>query len=261
MTRNLNLTRPLAVFDIEATGINRKHDRIIDLCIIKWFPDGHEETFNYRVHPGMPIPAESTAIHGIRDADVADCPKFGSVAREIYQLLDNCDLAGYNLLHFDIPMLQEEFARAGLDFDLNFHLVLDAQKIFHRKEPRDLTAALKFYAGKEHEDAHGAEPDVRATIDVIKGQLAMYEDLPLTMDELDAFCNQRDPNWVDRAGRLKWQNDQVVVNFGKQQGQPLEKLAKTERGFLTWILKNDFPRDTRDIVSHFLDGGTSAELK
>jgi len=261
MTRTLHLDKPLAVFDIEATGINRKTDRIIDLCIIKWLPNGETETLNYRLNPGMPIPAESTEIHGITDSDVADSPAFESVAQEILEQLTGCDLAGFNLIHFDIPMLQEEFLRAGLSFNPDDYRVLDAQKIYHRREPRDLSAALKFYAGKEHENAHGAEADVIATMEVIKGQIAMYEDLPVDMDQLDTYCNQRDPSWVDRTGRLKWLNEKVVVNFGKQQGQPLEQLAKSEPGFLKWIIKNDFPRDTQEIVRHFLEGGTSVWFK
>ena len=249
----LKLERPLAVFDIESTGINRSLDRIIDLSILKIDPSGDKKFHNFRVNPGIPIPPETTAIHGIRDEDVKDAPLFKELAGEILAVLDNCDLAGFNAIYFDIPLLEEEFIRAGHYFNSRSRYFLDAQKIFHKKEPRDLSAALQFYCDKDHSGAHQAQDDVQATFEVIEAQLRRYDDLPNSMAELHAYCNPRQPNWVDRTGKLKWDKKDVVINFGKKQGQSVKQLALTDPGFLKWILKNDFPRDTKDIVRHILE--------
>ena len=250
----LQLDRPLVVFDIEATGINRKTDKIIDLGMVFLRPDGSQESMVYRVNPGMPIPAEAIAIHGITDEDVKDCPSFEDIAEHIAELLEGCDLAGYNLIHYDIPMLQEAFLRADVPFQLKGRRVLDAQKIFHKKEPRDLTAAVSFYCGDSHAGAHGALADAVATLRVLDGQLKHYPDLPTDMDALDEFCNPRNPDFVDRAGRIKWQDGVAVINFSKNKGRSLKELAEQDAGFLKWILKNDFPLDTRNIVEAALQG-------
>jgi len=257
----LKLTRPLAVFDIESTGINRKSDRIIDLSIIKIIPDESLEKSYFRVNPGVDIPPETTAIHGITDADVKDAPSFKDCAEEILEVLKDCDLGGYNCIHFDIPMLEEEFQRAGYNYDTREIRVVDAQRIFHQKEPRDLTAAVKFYAGEELQGAHNAENDVMATIKVIHGQLAMYDDLPEDVEGLDTYCHKKDPSWLDRSGRFVWKDGNIIVNFSKYKGETLENLAKHERGFLTWIIKNDFPRDVQDIAKRFLDGALHTDFK
>ena len=253
MTR-LKLKRPLAVFDIESTGLNRRNDRIIEIAIVKLLPDGSRKQTSFRVNPGMPIPAESTAIHGITDDDVKDCLSFKTIAPEIKRLLSDCDFGGYNLIYFDIPILQEEFQRAGIPFHIDDRLVFDAQKIFHMREPRDLTAALKFYCDEELVDAHGALADTEATLSVILGQMDKYPDLPDTMEEIDSLCNQRDPTWVDRRGRLKASKGDVVINFGKYQGQSVQKLAKTDLKFLQWMIRSDFPRDTQEIIQAIIDG-------
>ena len=250
----LKLKRPLAVFDIESTGINRRTDRIIDLCIIKLSPDGTRKEYNFRVNPEMPIPPESTEIHGITDEDVKDCLTFKTIAPEIKRVLTDCDLGGYNVIYFDIPILTEEFTRAGIRINFDDRLVFDAQKIFFAREPRDLTAALKFYCGENHEGAHSAADDTEATLKVIFGQLEKYADLPDTMEQIDAICNPREPNWVDRRGRLKAHNGDVVINFGKYQNQSVAKLAQTDLKFLQWIIRNDFPRDTQEIIQAIIDG-------
>ena len=252
----LKLDKALIVYDIESTGINRKADRIIDLCALKLFPDGESKIYNFRVNPQMPIPPESSLIHGITDEDVKNSPPFIEIAHEIKELFEGCDLAGFNILQFDIPILQEEFIRAGMTFSVKGVRILDAQKIYHKKEPRTLSAALKFYCGEAHETAHNAESDVQATYEVIKAQLTHYGDLPQNMDELHKFCTYKDPSWVDQAGRLKWQGDEIVINFGKKQGQVVRELRLTDPGFLNWILKNDFPPDTKDIVKDLLNGGS-----
>jgi len=253
---DIKLDRPIAFFDIEATGLSPRADRIIELCITKIRPDQQQSTHTYRINPEMRIPQESTAIHGITDADVADCPTFKQLAQEIADLIEGCDLAGYNIVRFDIPMLAEEFKRAGIDFRTDSRRILDVQRIFHRMEPRDLSAALRFYCNKDHVDAHGAEADVVATIDVFNGQLKRYppEQLPRDMDKLDDFCNQRNPDWVDSTGKLRWQHGEVVINFGQRRGTSLKQLIETNDGYINWMLRSDFPPDTRKIIEDAKDG-------
>ena len=245
---NMKLDRPLAFFDIEATGLSPRADRIIELCIIKITPNHQRSTHTFRINPECKIPKESTAIHGITDADVADCPTFSMLAREISDLLEGCDLGGFNIARFDIPMLAEEFKRSGIPFSTESRRILDVQRIFHRMEPRDLSAALRFYCGKEHVDAHGAEADVVATIEVFDGQLERYPDLPRDMDKLDDFCNQRNPDWVDSSGKLIWQHGEVVLNFGQRRGTSLKSLIEANDGYINWMLRADFPPDTRKII-------------
>lgn len=251
---SLQLDRPLAVFDIEATGVNPRTDRIVELAIHRLHPDGSRDRHVFRINPEMPIPPEVSEIHGITDADVADCPTFEQRAEEVEALLAGCDLCGYNVLRFDIPMLEEEFLRAKKRFDATQCRVVDAQRIFHRREPRDLSAALRYYCGDEHADAHGADADVDATIRVLEGQLRMYEDLPRDVAALDAYCNPRDPDWTDRTGRLRWVDGEITINFGKKKGMLLRQLAVAETSYLRWILRSDFPRDTQDIVREALEG-------
>jgi DNA polymerase-3 subunit epsilon len=248
------LDRPLAAFDIEATGATPRADRIVELAITRIHPDNHRDTHVYRVNPGMPIPPEATRIHGITDADVAGSPLFAAIARDVLALLENCDLAGYNVERFDIPMLQEEFIRAGLRFELEGRRVIDAQRIYHRRVPRDLTAALAYYCNEMHIDAHGAEADVLATIRVLEAQLDRYPDLPRDLDALHDYCNPRDPSWADRTGKLKWADGVVVLNFGKKKGMPLRELVRDDPGFVRWMLRSDFPRDTKDLLENALVG-------
>jgi DNA polymerase-3 subunit epsilon len=250
----LKLDRPLAFFDIEATGTNPRADHIIELFVCKIFPDSSRSKHEYLLNPGVAIPSESTEIHGFTDEDVAGCPTFAEKAHEIAGILDGCDLAGYNVSRYDIPLLCEEMARAGLDTDLAERRVVDVQRIYHKREPRDLSAALAFYCGEMHLNAHGAEADVEATIRVFEGQVARYSDLPCNVPELSAYCDFRKPDWVDSTGKLKWKNGEVVLGFGKRQGELLKDLAAEDRGYLDWMLKSNFPRDTHQIVQNALDG-------
>jgi DNA polymerase-3 subunit epsilon len=244
----LQLTRPLAVFDIEATGANPRTDRIVELAVIRLMPDGERQTFHWRINPQRPIPSEASAVHGIFDKDVADCPTFLMKAPEIAASFDNADFAGYNALRYDIPMLAEEFVRAGQPFTVEGRKVIDAQRIFHRRVPRDLTAALAYYCGELHVDAHGATPDALATLRVLEAQLERYPDLPRDADGLDAYCSPRHPDWADRTGRLKWQNGEIVLNFGKRQGESLRRIVRGDSSFIAWMLRSDFPNDTKTIV-------------
>lgn len=248
------LERPLAFLDIEATGIMPRSDRIIDLAIVKILPGGQRSVHKFRVHPGIPIPAESTRIHGISDADVAACPSFAAVAGQVAEALDGCDLAGYNLIRFDVPLLAEEFIRANIQFSLEGRRIVDVQRIFHKREPRDLSAALSYYCGEMHFDAHGAEADALATLRVLEGQFDRYPDLPRDIGELDQYCNPRAPDWVDSAGKLRWVNGEIVLNFSRKKGETLRNLIATDKGFVKWMLRGDFPRDLQDIVRKAMEG-------
>lgn len=254
MSLPFKLDRPLAVFDIESTGVSPRADRMIELAVIRIEPDGQHRKQTWLLNPTVPIPTETTAIHGITNETVADCPTFADVAQAVDAFLAGCDLAGYNHTRFDIPMLCEEFARAGITFDIDSRRILDAQRIFHQREPRDLTAALAFYCQELHIDAHGAEADAEATLRVLEGQFARYPDLPRDMESLDRLLNQRDPFAVDRTGRLRWVDNEIFINFGRKKGQRLRDLITQDPGFLKWILRSDFPMDTREIVQNALDG-------
>ncbi len=247
------LQRPLAVFDIESTGLNRKTDRIIDLAIVRIHPDGAQDAHTFRVNPECPIPPDSTAVHGITDDDVKDAPTFREVAPEVAAVLEPCDFSGFNVLRYDAPLLLAEFGRVGVPFSMEGRRILDAQRIFHIKEPRDLSAALQFYCAEEHTGAHGAMDDVMATVRVLDAQFERYEDLPRDMDELDALCNPRDPSWADGEGKIKWQDGELVLNFGQKQGTKLKALALNDRGYLEWMLKKDFPDDTKDLVRNAMN--------
>ena len=250
----LRTDRPLAFFDIESTGTNVRADRIIDLAIVKLFPDGHREEHTFRVNPERPIPPEASAVHGTCDQDVKACPTFSQVATQVAALFEGCDLGGYNILRFDIPMLIEEFKRAGLAFSMEGRRVVDPQRIFHQREPRDLTAALHFYCGELHLGAHGALDDVIATMQVLAGQYQRYADLPQDINALSEYCNPRDPSWLDSAGRLKWVSGEATINFGRKQGARLRDLADQDPSYLRWILGSDFPPDVKAVVSNVLKG-------
>lgn len=254
MLENLQLARPLAFFDIESTGVVPQRDRIVEISVMKVMPDGSSRTTTRRLNPGMPIPAAATAIHGISDADVADCPLFADIAEKLLSYLDGCDLAGYNIQGFDVPLLENEFKRVGLDFNTSSRKIVDAYNIFCKLYPRTLTAAYKFFCGKELEGAHGAAADTAATFEVLMGQLAKHEELPRTVEELADFSDMTDPDAVDRSRRFKWNGDEVMVNFGKYAGRSLRDIAENEPGFLRWIIKSDFPDDVRSIAEKALVG-------
>ncbi len=250
---------PLIVFDIEATGISPRADRILELAAIRLNPDGSRDDREWLLNPQMRIPVESIAIHGITDAEVEHCPTFAEKAAEIYAFFDGCDLAGFSAGYFDAQILNEEFLRCGITtFHPDGRRLLDAQRIYHKREPRDLTAALKFYCGKDlGEAAHGAAADAEATLEVLKGQFARYPDLPRDMGALDKLFNPQDPFNVDRLGRWRWVDGEVCVNFGKKKGMKLKDLAadnKDGRSFLKWMLKSDFPMDTRTVAEEALQG-------
>ena len=254
MLENLQLVRPLAFFDIESTGVVPQRDRIVEISVMKVMPDGSSRTTTRRLNPGMPIPPGATAIHGISDADVADCPQFSDIAEKLLAYLDGCDLAGYNIQGFDVPLLENEFKRVGMDLGTSKRKIVDAYNLFCKLYPRTLTAAYKFFCGKDLEGAHGAAADTAATFEVLMGQLTRHPELPRTVDELADFSDMTDPDAVDRNRRFKWNGDEVMVNFGKYAGRSLRDIAENEPGFLRWIIKSDFPDDVRSIAEKALIG-------
>jgi DNA polymerase-3 subunit epsilon len=250
--KNLALERPLAVFDLETTGTSPSSDRIVEICVAVLAPGGSRNLFTRRVNPGRPIPPAATAVHGIGDADVADAPSFREVAPELVRLLEGCDLAGFNVISYDLPLIQAEFQRCNVNFSVEGRRIVDAQRIFHLKEPRTLSAAVKFYTGREHEGAHGAEADVLATVDVLDAQVGRYQDLPRDVEGLAGVSRPSD--WADSQGKLGWSAGEMVLRFGKHRDRPIRDLVRTDAGYLEWILDSDFPADTKGLIRDALDG-------
>jgi DNA polymerase-3 subunit epsilon len=251
----LALERPLVVFDTETTGTNSRSDRIIEIACLKIHPDGRREDWVRRCQPGVPIPPTSTAIHGIADADVANAPRFRDVAPELAAFLDGCDLAGYNIAGFDLPVLRAEFLRAGVPFEVADRRLVDAQRIFFSREPRHLSAAARFYCQTDHEGAHGALADAEMTLRVFAGQLLRYAELPRSVADLhDMFCAGIDQD-LDPEGRFRLVNGEPTVNFGKNRGRRLRDISREEPGFLKWILKGDFSEPVKQIARKYLPEG------
>lgn len=251
---NLKLDRPLIFFDLETTGVSVVNDRIVEISVVKVFPDGNKQVTTRRVNPQMPIPPGASEVHGIYDKDVENEPAFELIADNLFRYFADCDLAGYNILKFDIPLLTAEFKRCDLDFSMEGRRVVDAFNIFCKKFPRNLAGAYEFFCGKTIENAHSAEADTLATLEVLEGQLKMYPDLPRDVAGLDEFCDMSDPDAVDKGGRFKWQGDRVIVNFGKNSGTSLRDICIDNPGFLQWIVKADFPDDVKKIASDALRG-------
>lgn len=253
---NLNLKNSIAFFDLEATGTNVGTDRIVEISIVKVHPNGGQDIYTKIVNPGIPIPLESSLIHGIYDKDVKGEPSFKELAKDIHQFIGHSDLAGFNVLKYDIPLLVEEFLRAGIDFDLDKRNLLDAQKIFHLMEKRNLTAAYKFYCGRKLENAHSAEADTLATLDVFRAQVERYageEVEDLQGNKLGVFENDMkkihdlvNEKMVDLAGRFIFNSEGVeIFNFGKHKGKTIEQVLKEEPGYYDWMMRGDFPLDTK----------------
>lgn len=241
----LKLTRPVVFFDLETTGTNISSDRIVEISMIKVFPDGHDEEKTRRINPGIPIPAEATAVHHITDADVADEPVFSRIARSLADWMTGCDIAGFNSNRFDVPLLDEEFRRAGIKFDFSKVRFIDVQTIFHKKEQRTLSAAYRLYCDKDLEGAHSANADTRATYEVLMAQLDRYDDLENDVDALSTFSSQNDN--VDLMGRIiRDESGREIINFGKYKGQPVRDILRREPGYYNWIMQGDFAGNTKD---------------
>ena len=245
---NLNLKNPLVVFDLESTGLDVSKDRIVEISVIKIFPDGTEDVRTRRLNPGIPISPEATAVHGITNEDVKDCPVFKAIAKNLATFLEGCDLAGYNALKFDLPLLVEEFLRAGISIDFHKHRMIDVQNIFHKLEPRTLVAAYKFYCSRELDNAHSAEADTRATYHVLQAQLDKYPELKNEVNFLADF-SARTHN-LDYAGRIiEGEDKQPVFNFGKYKGKKVKDIFVSDPAYYAWIMNGDFTLDTKRILT------------
>ncbi|MEY4604422.1 MAG: hypothetical protein RIT43_1714 [Bacteroidota bacterium] len=251
---SLKLEKPLAVFDLETTGINITKDRIVEIAIIRLEIDGTETSFCKRVNPGIPIPPEITSIIGITDADVANEPKFEEIADEVVAFIGNADLAGYNSNKFDIPVLAEELMRAHSSFDISARKFIDVQNIFHRMEQRTLSAAYQFYCNQELVNAHSALHDTKATLEVLKAQLDRYETLNKDVSFLAEFSKGSNYNLLDFAGRLAInEHGESMYNFGKHKGKTIKEVMNLEPGYYGWMLDADFPLYTKQCLRREMD--------
>lgn len=258
---NLNLNKPLAFFDLETTGISVGSDRIVEIAIIRVNQDNTTDSLTKRINPTIPIPLFSSKIHGIYDKDVADCPTFKELAPQLSKFLENCDLAGFNSNKFDVPILVEEFLRAEIDFDFKNRKLIDVQNIFHMMEPRNLTAAYKFYCDKKLENAHSAEADTMATYEIFKAQLERYQNTELEDDKGNKYKPvQNDMNILsaltartknaDLAGRIVFNDKGIeVFNFGKHKDKPVKEVFEKEPSYYSWMMQGDFPLYTKKIIT------------
>lgn len=252
----LNLKIPVCFFDLETTGTNVTQDRIIEIAVIKMMPGGELIRKHNLVHPGIPIPAESTAVHGITDADVADKPSFKELAKEYARFMEGCDLSGFNILKFDVPVLIEEFLRAGVDFDYARRQIIDSQRIFHLMEKRTLSAALKFYCDRDIQDAHSADADAAAAMDVLISQVSRYDGQPVTdglghslgtiSNDMHRLGELATRGMVDLAGRMvRDDKGEIIFNFGKHRNRPVAQVLRSEPSYYDWMMNGDFSLDTK----------------
>jgi len=253
--KHLKLDRPLAFIDVETTGLKPYSDRIVELSILKIHPDGREEYKSHRVNPGVPIPPEATAVHGITDADVAGESMFQQYAKSVRDFLEGCDIAGFNVIKFDLPFLEAEFRRVGIEFTRKDRAFIDSQVLYHQLDPRNLEAAYMKYCGKDMVNAHRAEEDAKAAAEVLEGQLEMHEDLPRNVLGLCALCYEMGKNYVDADGKFIWVEGEVVCNFGKKyKGSKLRDIAEEDPSYLSWIASADFSPEVREIAIKALNG-------
>ncbi|KQT23990.1 DNA polymerase III subunit epsilon [Chryseobacterium sp. Leaf405] len=245
---NLKLYKPLCIFDLETTGTNIGKDRIVEICILKVNPDASRESKTWKVNPEMPIPLESSQIHGIYDEDVKDAPTFKEIAPKVMEMISGTDLGGFNSNRFDVPLLAEELLRADFDFDLSKFKLVDAQTIFFKKEPRNLGAAYQFYCEKTLENAHSAEADVMATFEVLDAQVGRYDDVPNEIAELSTFSTQN--KFADLAGMIHFdESGQEIFAFGKYKGQKVKAVFQKDLGYYGWLQSADFPLYTKKVFT------------
>jgi DNA polymerase-3 subunit epsilon len=247
----LQLKRPIVFFDFETTGTDPAKDRIIEMALVKLHPDGSRESLVKRIHPGMPIPADSTKIHGISDEDVKDCPQFKQVAQQVDDFMKGSDLGGYNSAKFDLPLLAEEFLRAGFKVDFTERQMIDVQQIFFKMESRSLSAAYNFYCHKTLENAHNAEADINATVEILEAQLDKYSELKNDVPALHNFSNPE--VYVDYARRIVMKDGQPVFNFGKYKGRKVEEVFTLEPQYYDWMMQADFSLHTKQKISEILN--------
>lgn len=253
--KNLKLDRPLAFIDVETTGLNPYSDRIVELSILKVHPDGRQEYHSRRINPGIPIPSEATAVHGITDEDIANEPKFRQYAKGIRDFLEGCDIAGFNVIGFDLPCLESEMARVSIEFSRRGRYLVDSKVIYHQRDPRNLEAAYQKYCSKEMENAHKAEEDAKASAEVLDGQLEMYQDLPRDVAGLCALCYMVEGDYIDAQGKFIWSKGEAVCNFGrKHRGRKLKDIAIEDPDYLDWIADADFSEEVKEIAINALNG-------
>lgn len=244
----LNLKNPIVFLDLETTGVDPSRDRIVEISLVKVMPDGTKEVKTRRINPEMPIPPAATAVHGITDEDVKDCPRFREIAKSLAAYIEGCDFGGFNSNKFDIPVLAEEFLRAGVDIDLKKRKMVDVQNIFHKMEQRTLVAAYKFYCDKDLENAHSAEADTLATYEVLMAQLDRYDELKNDIDFLADFSSRS--QFVDYAGRIVYDEKGVeVFNFGKHKGRSVAEVFREEPSYYSWMMNGDFPKYTQKVIT------------
>lgn len=254
MFDDFGMSRPLVFIDSECTGLNPYSDRIVELTLLKVLPGGAQDLRTRRINPEMPIPAAASAIHHIHDEDVKDEPTFKQYAKNLLEYLEDCDLAGFGINRFDLPILEAEFRRCGMVFSRQGRYVIDVMTIFHRLEPRDLAAAYRRYCGKELESAHKSEADVLAAFQVLQGQLSRHPELPKDIARLHSFCHPGESEWVDSGGKFVWCDGEAVLSFGRYQGRPLKEIAVVDPSYLRWVASSDFPEDTRTIARDAAEG-------
>lgn len=247
----LNLKRPIVFFDLETTGTDPAKDKIVELALVKLMPDGKRDTFTKRVNPGIPIPAEVTKIHGITDEDVKNSPLFKQIAHSLYDWMKGCDLGGYNSSKFDLPLLAEEFLRVGINVDFTERHMIDVQQIFFKMEARTLSAAYAFYCSKELTNAHSAEADINATIEVLEAQLDRYADIGKDVPGLHNFTHTDE--YVDYARRILMKDGHPIFNFGKYKGRKVEDVFTAEPQYYDWMMQADFTLHTKQKISEILN--------
>ncbi|MBK7966788.1 MAG: 3'-5' exonuclease [Bacteroidetes bacterium] len=254
----ITLHKPLAFFDLETTGVTVGSDRIVEISILKLMPDGSKPVYTRRINPEMPIPMGASKVHGIYDADIANEPNFLALAPEINSFIGNSDLAGYNSNKFDIPMLVDEFLRVDYHFEMKGRRMIDVQNIFHKMEQRTLAAAYKFYCNKTIENAHSAEADIIATYEVFVAQLERYPELNTDIDSLHQFTSMNKN--VDLAGRIIFnEKNEEVFNFGKHKGRTVKDIFDKEPSYYDWMLKGDFPAETKQVLTALRLRGLSSK--
>jgi len=254
METNFELERPLVFFDLETTHLDVNIARIVEIALVKLLPDETTESFLTRVNPGIPIPVEATQVHGINNFDVLDKPNFREIADDVYAVIKDCDLAGYNLASYDVPILVNEFKRTDIEYSTENVNIVDVLTIYRKKERRDLSSAYRFYCHKELEGAHGALKDTQATLDIFKAQLKKYPDLPQGVEKLHQFCNQRDERFVDSDKKFIWKDGEACFTFGKYKGTGLKKVAESDAEYLSWMLGSDFSLEVQQIIKSALKG-------
>ncbi len=251
----MNLTKPLVILDLETTGVWIEKDRIIEIAMIRCFPDGTRTTYETYVNPGMPIPFEASEVTGIKDTDVKDAPRFRDIAPQIFRFLEGADLGGFNVERFDLPLLEREFNECGIKFEWAKCSIYDAQKVYHLHERRDLSAAYAFYCQKELKDAHSALADTQATLDVLIAQVQKYGAGNDTIEALKDFNYRKQTEFFDGDRKLRWWNGELYMMFGKYARKiSLQEIAKIDRPYLEWILKQDFSDEVKDIIEQALEG-------